>query len=69
MYLHGIKYQVPGTIQLKWVVFDEYAVKIQTFYLNEASDLDQRNIYIDNEKTGTIEDEETFGSSCRLNTR
>jgi len=45
----------------KWVVFDDYAVKIQTFYLDVASDLDQTNIYINNEKAGTIEDEETFG--------
>ncbi|MGM0903639.1 MAG: zinc ribbon domain-containing protein [Bacillota bacterium] len=45
----------------KWMVFDDYAVKIQTFYLDVASDLEQTDLFINDEKTGIIEDEETFG--------
>jgi hypothetical protein len=46
----------------KWLIFDNYAVKIQTFYLDVASDLiEQTDVYINDEKAGTIEDEETFG--------
>jgi uncharacterized membrane protein YvbJ len=46
----------------KWLVFDNYSIKIQTYYLDVASDLnEQTDVYINDEKAGTIEDEKTFG--------
>ena len=46
----------------KWILFDHYTIQIQTFYTDITSDLDKTDIYINNKKAGTMEDdEETFG--------
>jgi uncharacterized membrane protein YvbJ len=46
----------------KWLLFDHYAIQIQTFYTDITSGLDKTDIYINDKKEGTMEDdEETFG--------
>ena len=46
----------------KWVLFDDYAVQIQTFYTDIYSDVAKTDIFINDKKEATMDDEEeTFG--------
>ncbi|MED4533067.1 hypothetical protein ABET51_16425 [Metabacillus fastidiosus] len=46
----------------KWVVFDNYTIKIPTYYMEISSDIDKTDIYVNGEKAGIIkEKEKSFG--------
>jgi len=45
----------------KWVLFDSYKIKIQTFYIDVASESEKTDIYVNDVKKATIEDEEQIG--------
>ncbi|MDQ0229286.1 zinc ribbon domain-containing protein [Metabacillus malikii] len=45
----------------KWLLFDHYSVKMETYYLEVATSHEKTEIYVNDEKKATIDDDKTIG--------